>query len=209
MDDRRLFVLDLIEQHWCDPNPEQDPSAGGRLRVVINGTTLMDGESDDTGIARTALAMSRTLLHDHTLGAPVAEQLVLHDCGFATTLGSCGIGANWWVRHEGDTVRIDGVIRFAETYGVLEGRSGYTTSDPTDMARYLLKHPHSGTAFPEASCVVRYDDYAREVLALAHAALDFAEGADKRFLDDFNRSEWLGWQTEIRETLASVAARAG
>ena len=97
MDKTRPFVLDLLEQHWCGPSPAMDPSQGGRLRVVINGTVVMDGESDDTGMARSALALSRTLSRDHTREDPVAEQLVLHDCGFATTLMACGIGANWWV----------------------------------------------------------------------------------------------------------------
>ena len=107
MDDQRPFVLELIEQHWCEPAPELDPSQGGRLRIVINRITVMNGESDDTGVARSALALSRTLLRDHTQANPVAEQLVLHDCGFATTLGTCGIGANWWVAHDGDVVRIE------------------------------------------------------------------------------------------------------
>ena len=52
MDDRRAFVLELIEQHWCGPNPEMDPSAGGRLLVRINGATVPRGEEDDVSISR-------------------------------------------------------------------------------------------------------------------------------------------------------------
>lgn len=93
MDDTRAFVLELIEQHWCGPNPEMDPSAGGRLLVRINGATVPRGEEDDVSISRSALALSRTLGRDHVAEGPVAPRLVFHDCGFATTLEvSCGWG---------------------------------------------------------------------------------------------------------------------
>jgi hypothetical protein len=208
MDDTRLFGLDLIEQHWCEPSPEMDPSQGGRLRVVINGTTVMDGESDDTGVARSALALSRTLLRDHTREDPVAEQLVLHDCGFATRLMSCGIGANWWVRREGNVVRIEGVKRFDTTYGHAdEGDVGFSTPDHGEMDRHMLSRPHDGVSFPAASCVVPFESYADEVARLARSVLDFAAAADKQFVDDFDRSEWLGWQSEIRMNMEAFESR--
>jgi hypothetical protein len=209
MDETRPFVLDLVEQHWCEPFPEMDPSQGGRLRIVINGITVMDGKSDDTGVARSALALSRTLVRDHTRADPVAYQLILHDCGFATTLMSCGLGANWWVRHEGRTVRIDGVTRFDTTYGHTEVDGGFSSPDHVDMARHALSRPHEGVSFPEASCVVPLETYADKVTRLARAVLDFAAATDKQFIDDFDRSEWLGWQTEIRENLAAFAPRLG
>lgn len=184
MDDMRAFALDLIEQHWCEPNPELDPSAGGRRRVVINGTTVVDGENPHVGVHRSALALSRTLLRDHTEDDPAAPRMILHDCGFATTIEtSCGVGANWWVRHRGESVMIDGVVRS-------DGSGG----EPT-------------IKFPEATCVLPAADYAREVIALARASLDFAANSEKQFKDDFDRSEWLGWQAEIRDTLATVSAR--
>jgi hypothetical protein len=183
MRDTKTFELGLIEQHWCEPNPEMDPSAGGTLRVVINGTTVLDGTSGDVGIHRSALALSRTLLRDHSEHDPVAPRMIFHDCGFATTLEvSCGIGANWWVRREGDNVRIEAVVRS-------DGPGG----EPTKT-------------FPEASCLVPAADYAHEVIALAEASLDFASGSKKRFVDEFDRSEWHGWQNEIRATLAAFAA---
>ena len=186
-----------------------DPSQAGRLRIVINGITVMDGESDDTGVARSALALSRTLLRDHTRDTPVAEQLVLHDCGFATTLMSCGIGANWWVRHGDDAVRIDNVTRFDATYRPPDDDNGLSSPDPVEMARHALSHPHEGTSFPEASCIVPIESYADEVTRLARSVLDFAAAADKQFLDDFERSEWLGWQTEINDNLAEFVNRRG
>lgn len=169
----------------------------------------MDGASDQTGVARSALALSRTLLRDHTRENPVAEQLVLHDCGFATTLMSCGIGANWWVRHDGDAVRIDGVTRFDATYGHADGGKAHSSPDLLEMARFMLSQPHEGFSFAEASCVVANEIYADEVTRLAQSVLDFAAAADKQFLDDFDRSEWLGWQAEIRENLAAFASRLG
>ena len=51
--------------------------------------------------------------------------------------------------------------------------------------------------------------YADEVTRLGRSVLDFAAAADKQFLDDFDRSEWLGWQAEIRENLAAFASRPG
>jgi hypothetical protein len=206
MDDRR-FVLDLIDQHWCEPNPEMDPSQGGRLRVVINGVTVMDGESDDTGVARSALALSRTLLRDHTPESPVADQLVLHDCGFATSLGSCGIGANWWVRHDGDAARIDGVVRFDATHGREAAAYRSSSTEFVAQARRTFALPPGAVALPGADCVIPVERYAAEVVRLAESVLDFADGADKRFLDDFDRSEWFGWQVEIRENLATYASR--
>jgi hypothetical protein len=179
-----------------------DPSQAGRLRIVINGITVMDGVDDTTGVARSALALSRTLLRDHTRENPVAPQLILHDCGFATTLMGCGVGANWSVRHEDESLRIDEVTRFDETYGHREGDSGFSSPDQIEFARHLLSQPHLGVAFPEASCVVPVDVYRAEVVRLAQASLDFAAIAEKQFLDDYDHSEWLGWQAEIRENLA-------
>ena len=167
----------------------------------------MDGQSDDTGVARSALALSRTLVRDHTREDPVAEQLVIHDCGFATTLMSCGIGANWWLRHDGDAVQIDGVTRFDATYGQAEGDMGFSAPDPVDMARHTLSRPHEGVSFPDASCILPIDTYANEVTRLGRSVLAFAAAADKQLLDEFDRSEWLGWQAEIRENLAAFAAR--
>lgn len=184
-----------------------DPSQGGTLRVVINGVAVMDGERDDIGVARTALALSRTLQRDHTPEHPVAEQLVLHDCGFATTLMSCGIGANWWVRHDGNTVRIEGVARFDAPYGLSQGDLSHSSPDLDELARHSLSQPHEAVSFPEASCVVPTERYADQVVRLSRSVLDFASAAERRFLDDFERSEWLGWQTEIRDNLAAFASQ--
>jgi hypothetical protein len=186
-----------------------DPSQGGRLRVVINGINVMDGDSDETGVARSALAISRTLLRDHTPEDPAAEQLVPHDCGFAALLMSCGIGANWWVRHDRGSVRIDGVTRFDTTYGPPQGDAGASSSDPGDVARWKLSWPRDGIPFAEASCVVPMEIYAEEVIRLARSVLEFAAGADKRFVDDFDQSEWLGWQTELRENVAAFESQLG
>ena len=40
MDETQPFVLDLVEQHWCEPIPEIDPSQAGRLRIIISGITV-------------------------------------------------------------------------------------------------------------------------------------------------------------------------
>jgi hypothetical protein len=77
------------------------------------------------------------------------------------------------------------------------------------MTRYVLSHPHEGVAFPDAACVVPRSDYAAEVVRLARSVLDYAAASNKRLLDDFDRSEWLGWQAEIgrtsRRSIVSIA----
>jgi hypothetical protein len=172
------FRLDLLEQTWLEPGSETDPCTHGRLRIVINGMVVMDGTSDDTSISKTALALSRTLSRDHLPSAPVAPQLVFHGCGFATMLEvSCGIGADWSVRHEGGTVRITDVVRF-------DGPS---------------REP--AVPFADAACVVPENLYRREVVRLASAALAFAAQSVKRIEDPYDLSEWLGWQDELRTTL--------
>ena len=164
-------------------NGEEGIEDWAATNVVINGITVMDGERDDVGVARSALALSRTLIADHTPESPVAQQLVLHDCGFATSLGSCPIGADWWVRHDGDTVRLDGVVRYDTT-----------SSTPS-------------VSFPDAACIVPRAMYEAQVESLGAATLAFAAGAVKAFTDDFEQSEWVGWQDEVRQNLAVVSER--
>ena len=50
-----------------------------------------------------------------------------------------------------------------------------------------------------------FADYAREVISLARAAVDFAGRSEKQFEDVFDRWEWLGWQNELRETLDTIS----
>ena len=99
------------------------------------------------------------------------------------------------------------MTRFDATYGHAECGSGFSSSDPAEMARYMLSQPHEGASFPAAACVVPFPSYAAEVIRLAESVLDFAGRAEKRFQDDFDRSEWIGWQVEIRDNLDNAAAR--
>ena len=52
-----------------------------------------------------------------------------------------------------------------------------------------------------------YADYEAEVVRLARAVLDFAANARKEFTDDFDQSEWIGWQVEIKKNLTAASER--
>jgi hypothetical protein len=176
------FSIEVLSQRWLEPEPEMDGCSHGQLRIVIGGITVLDGTDDDTSINKTALALSRTLKRDHLPDAPVAPHLVFHGCGFATMLESgCDLGANWSVRHQSGQVRLGDVIRF-------DGPSG----DPR-------------VEFPDLFCVVPVTHYRAQVIALARAALDFADHAEKRIVDPFDLAQWMAWQNELRETLATLS----
>ena len=51
------------------------------------------------------------------------------------------------------------------------------------------------------------EDYDREIVGLAQAALDFAAHSEKRIEDPFDLSEWLDWQDELRRTLEVLSRR--
>lgn len=99
--------------------PEHDLCAHGGIEVFVDGEPFIEG--DDLALSTGALHLLRTLRADHTPEAPLAEHLIPHcghfmymveDTGQVANLG-CRDGANWWVRHDGDSVlltREDGAV---------------------------------------------------------------------------------------------------
>ncbi len=88
-------------------------------------------------------------------------------------------------------LEFEGVVRFDTTFDPRK-------SGPSDRA--------DGVSFPEAECVVPFGDYASEIVRLGESVLVYAAGARKEFADDFERSEWLGWQSELRGNLDGFRA---
>lgn len=98
--------------HWIGPEPERDLCAHGGIEVLVDGEPFITGEGGDLALSTGALHLLRTLRADHTPEAPLAEHLVPHcghfmhmdeSTGEVINLG-CPLGANWWVRHDGDAV---------------------------------------------------------------------------------------------------------
>jgi hypothetical protein len=104
------FGIAIVEQGWIAPDAgDEDLCSHGRIRLVIGGTTILDGGPDDeVGISESALALLRTLNADHTPDAPIAEKLIFHGCGLILMMG-CDIGVDWEVRHDGDHARLSSV----------------------------------------------------------------------------------------------------
>jgi len=104
------FGIEIVEQGWIAPDAgDGDLCSHGRIRLLIGGTTILDGGPDDeVGISESALALLRTLNADHAPDAPIAEKLIFHGCGLMLMMG-CYIGVDWEVRHDGDRVRLSNV----------------------------------------------------------------------------------------------------
>ena len=105
------FVLKIIEQNWLGNEPEQfDLCSHGHLLLEIAGQTILDGRVE-FGLSESALALLRTLDHDHDTSSPVAEKIIFHGCGTELMHG-CPIGVDWSVRHHKNMVSISNIKRW-------------------------------------------------------------------------------------------------
>jgi hypothetical protein len=126
------FEIEILEQGWkCVERGGESPydvCSHGDIRLVIGGRTILPDESKSGSYAvdrasghtinTTALALLRTLEADHSRRRPVADRLILH-CGgtiLSPELSGCPIGVDWRVRHLGDRVRLDQVVRYPSVY---------------------------------------------------------------------------------------------
>jgi hypothetical protein len=109
------FRVELLSIDWLATLPEEeDRCAHGKVLVVLGDTVLSDAQSSEWTVSAAALCLLRTLTGNHTLKAPVGDQL-LPCCGF-TMLPSpinddvficgCPNGVDWWVEHEQGAVRL-------------------------------------------------------------------------------------------------------
>src|SRR6476619_288009 len=108
-----LFALD---PHWLESrsDPRDDQCAHGHVLFEVNGITFVCREDGALTLSAAALFLLRTLDHDHTVLASVAEGNQLFPCcGFNVWLCGqrfpvfvlgCPAGADVEVRHIGEVV---------------------------------------------------------------------------------------------------------
>ena len=174
-----MFRIDLLEQGWLDGcEATSDPCSHGRLRIVIGGTAVTDGEHD-VGISESALALLRTLNEDRC-SATEQERLILHGCGLILMMG-CPIGIEWDVEHNDEVVRIRNVI-------VCDGTGAEHERDL-----------HLAVDVPAT-------EYRDQVVALAESVKRFfAASPDKAFEDSFDRQQYADFWREFEARLAAVS----
>jgi hypothetical protein len=139
-----MFRIELVTQNPEKVYEAKDPLSMGRMRVVIDGVEVWNGDSNLSSSARSLLRTIDTDFAGPLNGKVFDHHLVLHSCGFLP-FGSCPIGVSWRVLHAGDQIHVDRVMR-ALTIGGDEVVLGI--SEPV---------------------IVAHADYAREVRAFAGA----------------------------------------
>ncbi len=152
------FRIKILEQTWLGTEPPQfDLCSHGRLRLEVAGQVILDGR-EFYGISETALALLRTLDHDHTALQSLAEKLIFHGCGTVLMMG-CPIGVDWTVTHENDQVQLSQFRRW----------------DSPDE-----QHPQEFTGLVVNLSFKEYQD---QVVALAAEVREFFQGQSKQFFD--------------------------
>lgn len=105
------FIIKIIDQNWLGNEPEQfDLCSHGHLSLVIAGQSILDGR-EEYGLSESALALLRTLDHDHNASFPIAEKLIFHGCGTELMRG-CPIGVDWDVQHHQNLITINNIRRW-------------------------------------------------------------------------------------------------
>ncbi len=154
----KKFHIQILEQSWLGNEPPPfDLCSHGRLLLEVDGQVILDGR-EIYGVSETALALLRTLDHDHTPLQPLAEKLIFHGCGTVLMMG-CPIGVDWTVIHEDNLVQL----------------SQFTRWDSPDE-----HHPQQ---FPGLAVTLSFKEYQNQILTLAAQVLDFFKGESKQFFD--------------------------
>ncbi len=152
------FELKIIDQNWLGNEPQQfDLCSHGHLLLVIAGQTILDGR-EESGLSESALALLRTLDHDHNSSSPVAEKLIFHGCGTELMRG-CPIGVDWDVRHHQNLVSISKIRRW----------------DWPDEARPTL--------FSDLEIDLEEADYRQAIVSFASQVKSFFVDQEKIFYD--------------------------
>ncbi|RPD44565.1 hypothetical protein DNI29_20750 [Hymenobacter sediminis] len=105
---KNQFELKLLAIQWLENADEkEDLCAHGNVLVRIGSTVLSDATSGRWTVSATALFLLRTLTQNHTVAAPVGDQL-LPCCGFTmwplansddVLVFGCPNGIDWAVEH--------------------------------------------------------------------------------------------------------------
>ena len=152
------FCIEIVEQTWLGTEPpEFDLCSHGRLWLEVDGQIILDGR-EIYGISESALALLRTLDHDHTPEQALAEKLIFHGCGMVLMMG-CPIGVNWTVKHQHEMVQLSNFKRW----------------DSPDE-----QHPQE---FPDLEVTLSFKEYQRQVLAFAEHVRKFFKSETKQFFD--------------------------
>lgn len=166
------FEIKIIEQGWLGNEPAQfDLCSHGKIYLTIADQVILDGR-DNYGISESALALLRTLDHDHGPDNHLAEKMIFHGCGNVLMMG-CVIGLDWTVRHIGQEVILSDIVRW----------------DWPDESR--------PTRFEGLSVRMIKSDFVTAVLPFALAVKNFFEGADKVFFNDGDRQAYTQFWTEF------------
>ncbi len=154
----KKFHIQILEQSWLGNEPPQfDLCSHGRLLLEVDGQVILDGR-EIYGISETALALLRTLDHDHTPRHSLAEKLIFHGCGTVLMMG-CPVGVDWTVIHEDDQVQL------------------------SQFRRWDLPDEQHPQEFPGLAVTLSFKEYQDQVLALAAQVLEFFKGESKQFFD--------------------------
>jgi len=175
------FAVEILEQTWlAGCSPSEDLCSHGRIRLIIAGQTIAS-ETADYGISESALALLRTLAHDHTPTRPLAERLIFHGCG-GLLMSGCDIGINWSVYHQNGWIQIADVIRY-----------------DTNSEQGVIEFPHLRVRLPETT-------YRQVVIAFARHAESFFEGIEKQTNGELYPGEYHAFWNEYHHLLAAYAA---
>ena len=157
------FIIDIVDQHWIDydPNNTDDMCSHGTFVININGVEIV-GKSDDfdwttnTSALRLLKTIDEDYIEDNNLG------LILH-CGQIEML-SCPISISWNVLHYKNSVRISHIKKY-----------------PTTSEEEVIEFPGLIAEIPKR-------EYKNEILKVAHQVKSFyASSKRRKYFDEQDR----------------------
>jgi hypothetical protein len=171
------FEITLLEQDWLGTEPAQfDLCSHGRIRLIIGGQVILDGR-ENYGISESALALLRTLDHDHTPEQHLSDRLIFHGCGTVLMMG-CPIGLDWSVLHHNGQVTIKNILRW--------------DSPDEDRAQQ----------FNGLEVRLTEAEYRQAIIEFAQQVIPFFEGQTKEFFDAQDRLSyekfWAEFHTRVQ-----------
>jgi hypothetical protein len=112
MTDNVLFRVGLLTQDAESGLALGDPLSSGTLRVTMAGVDIWN---DAANLTSSALCLLRTTRGDFAgpMSGISETNPLIHHCGVLPEMG-CPIGASWHVRHVGDNIHIDTIVRASE-----------------------------------------------------------------------------------------------
>ncbi len=170
------FEIKIIDQSWLGNEPEQfDLCSHGKIHLIIGDQIILDGR-EIYGISESALALLRTLDHDHSPQNHLAEKLIFHGCGTVLMMG-CVIGVDWTVRH------VDQMVILSE------------------INRWDWPDENRPTRFEGLEARLSKKQYVQMVLSFANQAKRFFEGKEKVFFNEEDQQAYEQFWVEFNTRL--------